>query len=523
MAARRLPTPLHPGAVRGRPVRFTVDGTTVEGFEGEPVAAALLAAGRPVLSRSFRFHRPRGLMCSTGQCGWCECRVDGRPSVRSCRVPVRDGLAVEGEHALPSVRRDVLGLLDLGSRLVPPTFYHHRFLRPRRLRKRYLDVIRWFGGRGRLEPGAPVPSPREVRRVAVDVAVIGGGPAGLLAAEAAAAAGATVLIIEADEAVGGPWRWRDEALPDGGSLDELVARLERDERVTVATGTTVVGVYGEVVQAIGADALLDVHARSVVVASGSYEQLPLVPGNDRPGVMGARAVEWLIRAHGILPGATAAIVGDGPDARRAAAAIGEAGGTVVATLEPDALVAIEGRDRVRAIRHRADGRTTRTALDLVVVALRTPSIELARAAPEAHVAGAAAGRPIEDAAAVDAAREVGRTAATTSGSARASAPPALASRGAVPAGAMVCFCEDVRGGEIAHERRLGYADPELVKRRTGALTGPCQGKYCAPGFCAAMGMTEPSLPTTRPPARPVRLGELVRDEVLLAPTDQNPS
>ena len=78
---------------------FTFDGRRYEGIEGEPVAVSLLAAGRRTLSRSFRFHRPRGLMCSTGQCGWCECEVDGRPSVRSCQVPVRDGLVARSEHA----------------------------------------------------------------------------------------------------------------------------------------------------------------------------------------------------------------------------------------------------------------------------------------------------------------------------------------------------------------------------------------------------------------------------------------
>ena len=148
MPARRLPR--GDGATARRVVRFTFDGHGYEGVEGEPLAASLLAADRLTLSRSFRFHRPRGLMCSTGQCGWCECEVDGVPSVRSCRVRVHDGLVARGEHAWPSVERDLLSLVGLASRWIPPTFYHHRFLRPRRLRKRYLDVLRWFGGRGRL-------------------------------------------------------------------------------------------------------------------------------------------------------------------------------------------------------------------------------------------------------------------------------------------------------------------------------------------------------------------------------------
>jgi sarcosine oxidase subunit alpha len=112
--ARRVPR--SPGAAPAAFVTFTFDGRAHRGVEGEPLAASLLAADRPILSRSFRFHRPRGLMCSTGSCGWCECEIDGVPSVRSCRVPVREGLVARGEHAWPSVGRDLLSLVGLASR-----------------------------------------------------------------------------------------------------------------------------------------------------------------------------------------------------------------------------------------------------------------------------------------------------------------------------------------------------------------------------------------------------------------------
>ena len=201
MPARRLPAASTNEVVRAR-VPFTFDGRGYEGVWGEPVAVSLLAAGRRTLSRSFRFHRPRGLMCSTGQCGWCECEVDGRPSVRTCRVPLREGMVVRGEHAWPSVERDLLALLDLGSRFVPPTFYHHRFLRPRRLRKTYLDVIRWFGGRGRLGSGPAESRARVVRADAPDVLIVGGGRGGLLVAIGAAEDGARVVVLEAETARG---------------------------------------------------------------------------------------------------------------------------------------------------------------------------------------------------------------------------------------------------------------------------------------------------------------------------------
>lgn len=291
MTARRIP-----GAPSGPPVTFTFDGRAIEGIEGEPLAVSLLAAGRPILSRSFRFHRARGLMCSTGQCGWCECEVDGVPSVRSCRVPVREGLVARGEHALPSVSRDLLSLVGLGSRWVPPTFYHHRFLRPRRLRKRYLDVLRWFGGRGRLRVDSrsvPAGRGRVARRIDTDVLVVGGGRSGLAAAVDAAERGDRVVLVEAERELGGRWRV--------GSAEALVGRATA-AGVELLTGVTATGWYEGVVTAIGDDVHLEIHAARVVAATGSYDRVPLVQGADRPGVLAARTVIALVERFGIVPG-----------------------------------------------------------------------------------------------------------------------------------------------------------------------------------------------------------------------------
>ena len=526
MTAHRLPAPLHPGAVRGGPVTLVVDGHPVQGFAGEPVAAALLAAGRPILSRSFRFHRPRSLMCSTGQCGWCECRIDDRPSVRSCQVPAVDGLRVESEHAWPTASRDVFWLLDLGSRWIPPTFYHHRFLRPRRLRKRYLDLIRRFGGRGRIRPGTDRSArdvTRQVEMLRADVAVVGGGPAGLAAAEAAASAGASVVLLEADEAVGGPWRWREGPLPDGRSLDELTDALV-GAGIRILTSATVAEIDDAGLHAITPTRVLDIEVHGVVVATGSHERLPTVPGNDRPGVMGARAVEWLIRRHGIVPGRRAVVVGSGPDVDRAATALRSAGATAMEVADPATLASIEGRRHVTGLHLRTAEGVDRVAADLLVIGAREPAAALARAATPRDsmvvvVAGAAAGRPIDDAAALELAASAGRAAAAGRGSGVESpptpedgAPAAVAA--ALRAAAMVCFCEDVRVGDVRREEAAGYAHPELLKRRTGALTGPCQGKYCEAALIAMLGdhpsaaPTSP-MPTHRPPARPIRLGDLV--------------
>jgi sarcosine oxidase subunit alpha len=538
-------------------VPFTFDGHRYEGVEGEPVAVSLLAAGRRTLSRSFRFHRPRGLMCSTGQCGWCECEVDGRPSVRTCRVPLRAGMAVRGEHAWPSVEHDLLSGLGLGSRFVPPTFYHHRFLRPRRLRKAYLDVLRWFGGRGRLGNAIPAARPpRVLRSEAPDVLVIGGGRSGLLAAIAAAEAGVRVVVVEAEGRAPA-----DDLLPHARALG-----------VDIRLGTTATGWYGGMVTAIDEATIREFRPRAVVAATGSYELVPAVPGSDRPGVMGARLVHELITRHGVLPGRRALLVGADEDLAFAAAALREGGATVLGPVPTVALRAIGGRKAVAWATIDGANGPRRETVDLVVIGDRTPNLDVVlavgagvvwragRLAPDTDATGrttvaglfvtgdaaglsAATATAAATAAAPDAgetgfearARDVGRAAAefargrigtateATRPITRSGDPPRSTTDGRAPAAgsarAVLCFCEDVRGSEVRSERTAGYTDPELVKRRTGALTGPCQGKYCLSAITCAMGGVDPdparpttALPTGRPPLRPIRLGDLVTDE-----------
>jgi sarcosine oxidase, subunit alpha len=472
-----------------RRVRFTFDGRTYEGIEGEPLAVSLLAADRLILSRSFRFHRPRGLMCDTGQCGWCECEVDGRPSVRSCQVPARDGIVARSEHAWPSVDRDLFGWLDLGSRWIPPTFYHHRFLRPRGLRKRYLDVIRRFGGRGRLRRGggnAAVPRGRAVRELETDVLVVGGGKSGIAAADRAVADGSSVVLVEAVPGRAQPRR------PD----------------VRVLDGATAVGWYEGVVTAIDADTLWSIRATSVVAATGSYERVPLVRGADRPGVMGTRRALDLVINHRVLPGERPLLVGDGPELAEVADAFAAAGAGVVGLIPTTALRRVVGRRRVTGAVVEIDGRARREPVDLVVFGERAPNLDLVLAAgAEVRDAGGVLAPMLDDA---------GRTSVpmlSVVGSATGRASAAAPEAPQVPAGrALVCFCEDVHADEIRAQVAAGYGDPELVKRRTGALTGPCQGKYCLHAFTTTVASAEtpvPSLPTARPPLRPVRLGDLV--------------
>jgi hypothetical protein len=299
-----------------------------------------------------------------------------------------------------------------------------------------------------------------------------------------------------------------------------------------------------------------------------------VPGSDRPGVMGARLVARLVGRDGVLPGERVLLVGEGEELDAVRGALSRAGAEVVGPVPTLALRAIGGRVSVAWVRFLDPGGTPRRErVDAVAFGDRTPNLDLVLAAggrvgwrdgrltplvdpdgqtsvPGLFVAGDAAGHEgdLGDAAADALARTVGRAAsgfarsstrigeATAPETGRAGDPPRSTSDG-TPAGrgsahAVLCFCEDVRGWEIDAELTAGYEDPELVKRRTGALTGPCQGKYClsavtcalngANSLATAAGAGGIVLPTGRPPLRPIRLGDLVADEAVPTTPDPGP-
>src|SRR5712692_10997478 len=141
-AAGRLPD--HPAQFVDRSRRVTLRflDTPIEAYEGETIAAALYASGQRIFSRSFKYHRPRGLLCVAGRCPNCLMNVDGVPNVRVCVEPARNGAQVRSQNAFPSIERDLLNVFDKVDRLLPVGFYYKTFIRPRRLWPVYERVLR---------------------------------------------------------------------------------------------------------------------------------------------------------------------------------------------------------------------------------------------------------------------------------------------------------------------------------------------------------------------------------------------
>ena len=141
---------------RSKTISFTFDGKPVTAFEGDTIGSALYAAGQRTFSRSFKYHRRRGLMCVAGQCPNCICSVDGAPGARACIEPAREGLVVEHVNATPSLEHDVMEITDrAGTKFTPPGFYYKTFIRPRKLWPLYEKILRNAAGLGKLRESSP--------------------------------------------------------------------------------------------------------------------------------------------------------------------------------------------------------------------------------------------------------------------------------------------------------------------------------------------------------------------------------
>jgi sarcosine oxidase subunit alpha len=554
---------------RERELKFTFDGRPVQALAGDTIGSALYAAGQRTFSRSFKYHRRRGLMCCSGQCPNCLVAVDGEPGVRACTEPAREGAEVEHLNATPNLELDVMSAVDaFGGPFTPPGFYYKTFIRPRRLWPLYEKVLRHAAGLGRLPREQHERRWRtEYRRRHADVLVVGGGLAGLSAAAAAAEAGADVVLVDDGVEPGGRLLW------EGGHerARELTVRA-REAGVELLTGASALGHFDGLVAVWQGETLHQIRARQHVYATGAVEQPLVFAGNDLPGVMLSGGALRLAALYAVVPGRRAVVATTCDRGLETALALADTGVQLVAVtdlrqersalgaaleergvevLQGWTVLAANGRREVRGVvLGRPDDEAARLerSCDLLLVSGGdAPATSLCAQAgastvydpvlgqfrldvlpPAVRAAGQLAGFGEEDAAAASGER-AGRAAASAIGLGQGelapeqppldgragvcALPPAAATDGS-RGRAFVCLCEDVTAKDIPRSVAEGYDSIELCKRYTTVTMGPCQGKMCQLASIRLMARETGSSieqvggTTARPPWASVPLGAL---------------
>jgi sarcosine oxidase subunit alpha len=434
---------------RSRPLRFRFNGREYHGFEGDTLASALLANGVRVVGRSFKYHRPRGIQGSGYEDPASVVQLTGTedaPNALATRLALREGLEANSVNCWPGPNFDVGAMLQGAAALLPAGFYYKTFMWPHW--HWFEPAIRRAAGLGRAPSSPSAGLVYESRFDHCDVLVVGAGPAGLMAALAAAHSGARVVVADDGLEAGGRLL-ADPATIDGGPaldwVEAVTAELDSCANVLRLQDATVWGYHeGNFLTIVERRPdKAEIHqrnrklwAKQVVLATGAIERPIVFPNNDRPGVMLASAARSYVNEFAVRPGQRAVVFTNNESAYETVLDLCRAGIDVAAVIDTRDAVSTAAADSiggrgielltghvVRTVRGRGgvagvvagsrNGAATRDiACDLVCVSGGwNPTIHLfsqsrgtARFAPElatflpdvpaqpTHVAGAVAGR-----------------------------------------------------------------------------------------------------------------------------------
>jgi sarcosine oxidase subunit alpha len=520
-------------------IRFTFDGRAMPARPGDTLAAALLANGIGLVARSFKYHRPRGVMTAgieepnaivtIGNGGRRE------PNTRATDVFVYDGMVAHSQNRWPNLSFDAGAVLGLASKALPPGFYYKTFFGSAKRWMFYEYFIRRAAGLGDA-PTEADPDRFAQRAAFCDVLVVGAGPAGLSAARAAAEAGERVMLVEQDRILA-PSLIRDPQELDASWVGNTATRI-RELGGRILLRTTAAGYWddnlitlterlvepGEQPEGGLAQRLWHVRAKRVVLATGALERPLAFAHNDRPGVMLSQAVRTYIRRFGVLPGQRVVIATNNDDAYLTAAALRDAGAEVVAVL--DTRPAPAGADSGFRVHNEAMPQSTsgaRHCLKAVTATVCGKSMHFAADllamsggfTPVVHLHMQAGGAALDwDAEAQAFVPGTARQNVQSVGAAASVEPIGPTPAPDNPGKAFIDFQNDVSLGDVDVAWAEGYRSVEHLKRYTTLGMATDQGKMsnmAALGRLAerqGVAIPEAGLTTFRPPYTPVTMGLL---------------
>ncbi len=385
----------HGGCIdRTKPLSFCFNGETLNGYEGDTLASALLANGKHLVARSFKYHRPRGIVAAGVEEPNAMVQL-GRgattiPNLKATEVHLFDGLEATSVNCWPSVTFDINAANGWFSNLFPAGFYYKTFMQSQALWMKVFEPhIRRSAGWGKA-PSEPDPDCYDHKHVHCDVLVVGGGPSGLAAAYEAGRTGARVILADEQVAFGGSLhalKRRIDGVDGVAWAARQAAELDTMDEVTLLPHTTVFGYYHHnylcaVETCINSHGIASspanprmrlwhIRAAQVVLATGAHERPLIFADNDRPGVMLANAAQSYVNRYAVLPGTNVALLTNNDGAYEAALDLKAAGAAVAGIVDLrssadgdlpqraraagiDVLIghvvtAVQGRSRVRGI------------------------------------------------------------------------------------------------------------------------------------------------------------------------------
>ena len=299
-------------------IQFNYAGKSFQGVGGDTIAAALYAGGARIFSRSLKYHRPRGLYSLDGECSNTCMEVNHIPNVRTENTLLKAGMSVNAQNVKGTPDKDMMGFMDKMDWAMPAGFYYRSMHKPAQVWPVALKQVRKVAGIGKISPEFQMPGTYDEIYPRADVCVIGGGPAGMLAAVAAAEKGLRVILLEARPWLGGFFDYRTASYNEETQLyqraRQLAERVGQMSNVRIFTHTSMVGAYNNnLITAfqIGGESdsfderYIEIRAESVVVATGCIERPLLFENNERPGVMQIGCAHRLAHTYGIRAGSRA--------------------------------------------------------------------------------------------------------------------------------------------------------------------------------------------------------------------------